>query len=88
MSIIKNVQDILQHIQALELRYHREPHAVQLLAVSKGQSVAHIATAAGLILYGSTQRSQGDIHIPVLSGNLPIKGMIQKGISLFKSFLP
>lgn len=46
------------------------------------------ATSAGLILYGSTQGSQGDIHIPVLSGNLPIKGIIQKGIALVKSFLP
>lgn len=46
------------------------------------------ATAAGLILYGATQSSQGQIHISVLSGSLPIKGMIQKGIELVKSFLP
>ena len=46
------------------------------------------ASAAGLILYGSTQGSHGNIHIPVLSGSLPLKGMIQKGISLIKSFLP
>ncbi len=46
------------------------------------------AAAAGLILYGSTQESHRNIHIPVLSGNLPLKGMIQKGISLVKSFLP
>jgi len=46
------------------------------------------ATAAGLILYGATQGSQGQLHIPVLSGSLPIKGMIQKGIDLVKSFLP
>lgn len=46
------------------------------------------ATAAGLILYGATQGSQGQLRIPVLSGSLPIKGMIQKGIDLIKSFLP
>ena len=46
------------------------------------------ASAAGLILYGSTQGSSGDIRMPVLSGSLPIKSMIQKGIALVKSFLP
>ncbi len=46
------------------------------------------AAAAGLILYGSTQTSTGQLHLPVLSGSLPIKGMIQKGIDLVKSFLP
>lgn len=46
------------------------------------------ATAAGLILYGATQSQQGQLRIPVLSTNLPIKGMIQKGIDLVKSFLP
>lgn len=46
------------------------------------------ASAAGLILYGSTLNRSDAIHIPVLSGSLPIKGMIQKGIALVKSFLP
>ncbi len=46
------------------------------------------ASAAGLILYGATQGPQGQLRIPVLSGSLPIKGMIQKGIDLVKSFLP
>ncbi len=46
------------------------------------------AAAAGLILYGATQDTGGQIHIPVHSGSLPIKGMIQKGIDLVKSFLP
>ncbi len=46
------------------------------------------ASAAGLILYGATQNTQGQMRIPVLSGSLPIKGMIQKGIDLIKSFLP
>ncbi|TSC87727.1 MAG: cell division protein FtsA [Microgenomates group bacterium Gr01-1014_7] len=46
------------------------------------------ASGAGLIMYGATQRTGGQLHIPVLSGNLPIKGMIQKGISLVKSLLP
>lgn len=46
------------------------------------------AAASGLILYGSTQGHSGDTRTSVLSGNLPLKGMIQKGISLIKSFLP
>ncbi|MBI2086326.1 cell division protein FtsA [Candidatus Daviesbacteria bacterium] len=46
------------------------------------------AAAAGLILYGSTQEGQGQLRLPVLSGGLPFKGMIQKGIDLVKSFLP
>lgn len=46
------------------------------------------ASAAGLILYGATLPSQGEIRLPVFSGNLPIKGLLQKGISLIKSFLP
>lgn len=46
------------------------------------------ASSAGLILYGSTQGSKDSMRIPVLSGNLPIKNIIQKGISLIKSFLP
>lgn len=46
------------------------------------------ASSAGLILYGSTQNSPDSMRIPVLSGNLPIKNLIQKGISLVKSFLP
>jgi len=44
--------------------------------------------AAGLILYGASQTSTGELHLPVLSGNLPIKGLIEKGIALIKSFLP
>lgn len=46
------------------------------------------ATAAGLILYGVSQKSHGEIRLPVLSGNLPLKGYLQKGIALIKSFLP
>ena len=46
------------------------------------------AAAAGLILYGATQGSSARLHIPVLSGNLQIKGMIQKGVALIKSLLP
>ncbi len=46
------------------------------------------ASAAGLILYGASQGGTGEMHLPVLSGSLPIKGMIQKGIALVKSFLP
>jgi len=46
------------------------------------------SAAAGLILYGATQGTERNLHLPVLSGSLPIKGMIQKGIDLVKSFLP
>ncbi|MBI4038756.1 cell division protein FtsA [Candidatus Daviesbacteria bacterium] len=46
------------------------------------------ASSAGLILYGVTQGKGDRMRIPVLSGNLPIKGMIQKGINLMKSLLP
>lgn len=46
------------------------------------------ASAAGLILYGSNQGNTETMRIPVLSGNLPIKGLIQKGVALVKSFLP
>lgn len=46
------------------------------------------ASAAGLIFYGSTQSGGGELHIPVLSTSLPLKGLIQKGINLIKSFLP
>lgn len=46
------------------------------------------ASAAGLILYGARQPRQGEIRLPVLSRNLPIKGMVQKGINLIKSLLP
>jgi len=46
------------------------------------------ATAAGLILYGAIQGPQGQLRIPVLSGSLPLKGIIQKGIDLVESFLP
>lgn len=46
------------------------------------------ASAAGLILYGATQDSKGELRIPVLSGNIPLKGVIQKGITMIKSLLP
>lgn len=46
------------------------------------------ATAAGLILYGASQGGRGELHIPVLSGSLPLKGLVQKGIDIIKSFLP
>lgn len=44
--------------------------------------------AAGLIIYGASLTSTGELHIPVLSGSLPLKGLMQKGIALVKSFLP
>lgn len=44
--------------------------------------------AAGLIIYGASQTSTGELRIPVLSGSLPLKGLVQKGIALVKSLLP
>lgn len=46
------------------------------------------ASAAGLILYGISQGGQGEIRFPILSKNLPLKGVVQKGIDWVKSFLP
>lgn len=46
------------------------------------------SAAAGLILYGALQSPHRDLRMPVFSGSLPIKGMIQKGIDMVKSFLP
>lgn len=46
------------------------------------------SSAAGLILYGASQPQQGNLRIPVLSKNLPIKGLLQKGVSMIKSLLP
>lgn len=46
------------------------------------------SASAGLILYGAQQSGGREMHIPVLSANLPIKEIIQKGIALVKSFLP
>lgn len=46
------------------------------------------ASSVGLILYGASQNGRGEIRLPVLSGNLPFKGYLQKGIALVKSLLP
>jgi len=48
------------------------------------------SAAAGLILYGAKEQSSGggEIRLPVLAKGLPIKGLLQKGIQLVKSFLP
>lgn len=45
------------------------------------------ASSAGLILYGAAEQNS-QAHLPVLSNSLPLKGVIQKGIALIKSFLP
>lgn len=46
------------------------------------------ATSAGLIYYGANTGMGGQFSLPVLSKSLPIKEVIQRGIDLFKSFLP
>lgn len=46
------------------------------------------ATVAGLIIYGSKQYHPSLLRLPMIPGNLPIKGMLQKGIDMFKNLLP
>ena len=46
------------------------------------------SVAAGLILYGAPNTGHSEMRIPILSKNLPFKGMLNKGIELVKSFLP
>lgn len=46
------------------------------------------ATAAGLILYGANAGGEGQFALPVLAKGLPFKDVIQRGVSLVKSFLP
>lgn len=45
-------------------------------------------SAAGLILYGAKAETTSQFSLPVLSKGLPFTNIIQKGINLFKSFLP
>lgn len=45
-------------------------------------------TAAGLIIYGSSQSHYGEIRLPMLVKSLPLRGMLQKGIDWVRSFLP
>lgn len=46
------------------------------------------AAASGLIFYGSKQYHPSDFKFPMLSKNFAIGGMLQKGITVFKNFLP
>lgn len=46
------------------------------------------ATAAGLILYGSSQYHPMEFRIPMLTTNLPIRGMLQRGIDIIRNLLP
>ncbi|MDO8429671.1 MAG: cell division protein FtsA [Candidatus Daviesbacteria bacterium] len=46
------------------------------------------SAAAGLILYGSRSGENDQFNLPVLAKSLPFKEVIQRGVSLFKSFLP
>lgn len=46
------------------------------------------ATAAGLILYGAKTGGDFELRLPVLAKSLPFKDIIQRGVDLFKSFLP
>ncbi len=46
------------------------------------------AAGAGLLLYGVSNTSEGELKIPVLAKSLQIPTVIQKGISWVKSLLP
>lgn len=46
------------------------------------------ATAAGLIVYGAKNELNSKTSFPVLSGGLPIKETMQKGLDFIKSLLP
>jgi cell division protein FtsA len=63
-------------------------HAEGLSGLTDEIGAPSYATAAGLILYGSKATGGGEMRLPVLSKSLPIKDVMQKGISLLKSFLP
>jgi PLP dependent protein len=53
-TIQQNLSLIHQQIQTFELRYHRAPHSVKLLAVSKNQPIEKIQNAieAGQLAFG------------------------------------
>ncbi len=46
------------------------------------------SAVAGLILYGLAQGSSGELRLPVLSKSIPLRGVLQKGLDIIKSFLP
>lgn len=46
------------------------------------------SAAAGLILYGVKSGTVRQFNLPVLAKGLPLKEMVQRGVNLFKSFLP
>lgn len=52
------LSDIQQQIAEYEQAYHREPHAVSLLAVSKGRSISQIE-----ILYAQGQRAFAESYV-------------------------
>lgn len=46
------------------------------------------SAVAGLILYGIAQGGSGELRLPILSKSIPLRGVLQKGIDIIKSFLP
>ncbi|MBI2600918.1 cell division protein FtsA [Candidatus Daviesbacteria bacterium] len=46
------------------------------------------SAAAGLIFYGVGQPTPTEYKLPVLSANLPLRNLVQKGVALIKSLLP
>ncbi len=66
MTIQNNIKTLLSRIRNLELSSHRIPGSVELLAVSKGQTIERITQAfeAGLCDFGENylQEALGKIH--------------------------
>ncbi|MES2217449.1 MAG: YggS family pyridoxal phosphate-dependent enzyme [Pseudomonadota bacterium] len=58
MTIATNLGELQQQIAELTAKYHRPPHCVQLLAVSKNQTSDAIATA-----YAAGQRAFGENYL-------------------------
>lgn len=67
-TIASNLTRLQQQIIAIEQRYHREPHSIQLLAVSKTQSVEAIqeAFAAGQKAFGENYLQEALAKIAIL----------------------
>lgn len=69
--IAKNLQQLQQQIQAAEQLYHRQPDSVQLLAVSKQQTVSAIKTAitAGQNLFGENYVQEAVTKITTINNS-------------------
>ena len=67
-NILQNITTLKQQILDLEIRYHRPPDSVSLLAVSKGQPAEHIRIAvhAGQTTFGENYLQEALAKITAL----------------------